>query len=90
MDGGLRLLRGTRTAFSRRRGSMPHTRLVQHLVVADGGTVWIGTTPRSRKAADVAANPRVTYAVEDLAAFAWVSIEAHATLAGGEADRLAK
>ncbi|WP_261574178.1 pyridoxamine 5'-phosphate oxidase family protein [Frankia gtarii] len=73
-------------------GAVPHARLVQHLAVTDDLTVWIGTSPRSRKVADLAANPdsRVAYAVEDRAAFAYLSISATVTVVDDERERAAK
>jgi hypothetical protein len=38
-----------------------HSRLVQHLRVDDDATVWIGTSPRSRKAADVSGGEMACY-----------------------------
>jgi general stress protein 26 len=73
-------------------GAAPHVRLVQHLAVTDDLTVWIGTSPRSRKAADIAANPdsRVAYAVEDRAAFAYLSVSATVSVVDDERERAAK
>ncbi len=59
-------------------GSGGHTRLVHHLGESGGSEVWIGTSPRSRKAADVRAVPGVTYAVEDRNRFAYVALYADA------------
>lgn len=56
--------------------SCPSVRLVQHLRVDDDATVWIGTSPRSRKAQEVADSPRVVYAVEDRPRFAYASLTA--------------
>ncbi|WP_235947844.1 pyridoxamine 5'-phosphate oxidase family protein [Candidatus Frankia alpina] len=68
----------------------PHARLVQHLAVTDDLTVWIGASPRSRKAADLAANPdsRVAYALEERAAFAYLSISATVTVVDDERERV--
>ncbi|KQC39906.1 MULTISPECIES: pyridoxamine 5'-phosphate oxidase family protein [Frankia] len=70
----------------------PHARLVQHLAVTDDLTVWIGTSPRSRKVADIAANPesRVAYAVEDRAALAYLSVSATVSVVDDERERAAK
>lgn len=66
----------------------PHSRLVQHIGVDDDGTIWIGTSPKSRKATDIAANPRVTYAVEDRAARAYACVYADAELVDDLDERL--
>ncbi|MCA6092166.1 pyridoxamine 5'-phosphate oxidase family protein [Streptomyces sp. SCA3-4] len=70
-------------------GLRPHTRLVEHLGVGEDGSLHIGTSPRSRKAADVARQPRVTYAVEDRGAAAYVVLEAEAHVEDGLQERLA-
>ncbi|ADP80207.1 pyridoxamine 5'-phosphate oxidase family protein [Pseudofrankia inefficax] len=71
-------------------GGVPHTRLVQHLAVEDDATVWIGTSPRSRKAAEVADNAQVCFAVEDRAAFAYVAVQATSSLVHAEEERVAR
>ncbi|MGI5170649.1 pyridoxamine 5'-phosphate oxidase family protein [Spirillospora sp. CA-253888] len=58
----------------------PHTRLVQHVGVDPDGTVWIGTSPASRKAAEISRRPAVSYAVEDRAAFAYLCLQTEADL----------
>ncbi len=68
----------------------PHTRLVQHVGVDDDGTVWIGTSPASRKAAEVSRGPHVSYAVEDRAAFAYVCLQADAEVVDDVAERVAR
>jgi len=55
-------------------GAEVSTRQVQPLDVTDDLTVLVGTSPRSRKAAAIATNPRATIAIEDFAAFAYASI----------------
>ncbi|GHC32330.1 pyridoxamine 5'-phosphate oxidase family protein [Streptomyces cinnamoneus] len=70
-------------------GLRPHTRLVEHLGVGEDGSLHIGTSPRSRKAADVARQPRVTYAVEDRGAAAYAVLEAEAHVEDGLQERLA-
>jgi general stress protein 26 len=66
----------------------PHARLVQHLAVEDDATIWIGTSPRSRKAADIAHSAEVTYAVEDRGKFAYAAVSGTASLIADEAVRL--
>jgi len=56
----------------------PHTRLVQNLATDDDGTTWIGTSPRSRKVAEVRDRPEVTYAAADHEAVACVTLQARA------------
>ncbi|GHG48094.1 pyridoxamine 5'-phosphate oxidase family protein [Streptomyces griseocarneus] len=86
----LRLARTNPNGFlTTHDGRRPRTRLVEHVAVDDDGTVWIGTSPRSRKAADVAAHPEVTYAVEDRAAQAYVVLQGEAVLEDGLPLRLA-
>lgn len=60
--------------------SGPNLRLVQHLLVDDEATIWISTSPRSRKAHEIAARPTATYGVEDRAAFAYVTARGPAEL----------
>ncbi|MCM3885029.1 pyridoxamine 5'-phosphate oxidase family protein [Frankia sp. R82] len=71
-------------------GGVPHTRLVQHLAVEDDATVWIGTSPRSRKAAEAADHAQVCFAVEDRAAFAYVAVQATSCLVHEEQERVAR
>lgn len=73
----LRTLRSHPYGFLATTGKThPSARLVQHLRVDDDATVWIGTSPRSRKAQEVAVSPRVAYAVEDRPSFAYASLGA--------------
>lgn len=65
----------------------PTVRLVQHLRVDDDATIWIGTSPRTRKVLEITASPRVTYAVEDRAKFAYASLSARAELVDDVAKR---
>ena len=62
-------------------------RLVHHLSadLADG--LWIGTSPASRKAADVVAAPEVVYAVEDRGRFAYVSLSCSARVVDDDVAR---
>jgi general stress protein 26 len=95
LESAVRTLRANPYGFLTTVGDgRPHTRLVQHVTVAGDGTVWIGTSPRSRKVADIVGNivgniagdPAVTYAVEDRGAFAYVSLQARAEVVRDEAD----
>jgi general stress protein 26 len=61
-------------------GGSPHARLVQHVTVATDLTLWIGTSPRSRKVEEIRRNGRATYAVEDRASFAAVVASGPATI----------
>ena len=65
----------------------PHARLVQHLAVGDDARIWIGTSPRSRKAADIAARSWATYAVEDRTRFAYVAVSGMAQLVADDDTR---
>lgn len=67
-----------------------HTRLVEHLAVDDDFGVWIGTSPRSRKVAQVAGRPEVTYAVEDRAGVGAVVLQARARVVADERERAAR
>lgn len=58
----------------------PYVRLVQHLRVDDTAMVWIGTSPISRKALQVQASARVSYAVEDRSRFAYAVVRGAADL----------
>jgi general stress protein 26 len=66
-----------------------HSRLVQHLHVDDDATIWIGISPRSRKAADVAGGDMACYSVEDRAAFGYVTVTARPALSADLAQRRA-
>ncbi|WP_431930391.1 pyridoxamine 5'-phosphate oxidase family protein [Nonomuraea jabiensis] len=92
LDIALKLLRMNPYGFLSTIGDdgRPHTRLVEHLAVEDDATVWIGTSPASRKVADVRRHPQVTYAVEDRGAFAYAAIEAQAEVVDDLAERRAK
>lgn len=68
----------------------PRSRLVQHLCVEDDATIWAGTSPRSRKVADIAVGPPGCYSVEDRAAFAYLTIEANAAVVEDAGQRRAK
>jgi general stress protein 26 len=65
----------------------PRARLVQHLAVEDDATIWFGTSPRSRKAADIARDPSVTYAIEDRGQFAYAAVYGTASIVSDEAGR---
>ena len=68
----------------------PRSRLVQHLRVDKDATIWVGTSPRSRKVTDIAVSPLVCYSVEDRAAFAYLTIVANAAVSDDAAQRRAK
>ncbi len=65
-------------------------RLIQHLGVDDEAGVVVGTSPRSRKAADVEREGRATYAVEDRASFAYVALSGPARLVDDQEERRAR
>ena len=52
----------------------PSQRLVQHLRVDDDATVWVGTSPRSRKVAEVGRTAGASYAVEDRDTVAYATV----------------
>lgn len=74
------IIRSAPYGFLVTSGLPPKARLVQHLRVDDEAVVWIGTSPRSRKAHAVATEGVATYVVEDLARFAYVSVAGAADL----------
>ncbi|MFI6522796.1 pyridoxamine 5'-phosphate oxidase family protein [Spirillospora sp. NPDC050679] len=91
VDVALHLLRANPYGFlSTVADGRPHTRLVQHVGVDADGTVWIGTSPASRKAAEVSRHGAVSYAVEDRAAFAYLCLQADAELVDDMAERTAR
>lgn len=51
-----------------------HARLVQHLTTDFDLGVWIGTSPRSRKAAEIRLQSKVSYTVEDRSKFAYATL----------------
>lgn len=59
-------------------------RLVQHLAV--DATVWIGPSPMSRKATEIAASPEVAFSVEDRVRFAYTTVVGRADLVDGRTD----
>ena len=80
-DMAIRMLRANPYGFLiTATGEGPHSRLVQHLCVDDDATIWVGTSPRSRKVADIAVSPLVCYSAEDWAAFAYLTIAANAAV----------
>lgn len=62
------------------RAGVPAARLTEHLAVDDDLTLWIGTSPASRKAAEIAANPATAYTVEDRDALGYVSAMGRASI----------
>lgn len=58
----------------------PSVRLVQHLRVDDDATVWLGTSPVSRKISEVREQDDATYAVEDREAFAYAVVRGRADI----------
>lgn len=64
-------------------------RLVQHLLDGDELVIWVGTSPRSRKVAEVRRTGHASYAVEDRAAFASFVLSGPATVVQDEATRAA-
>lgn len=58
----------------------PDLRLVQPLRIDDDATVWIGTSPASRKAGQVEARAGASYAVEDRSRFAYAAVRGPAGL----------
>lgn len=81
-DAALRILRSYPLGFlaTTDDAGAPRVRLVQHLAVEDDATVWISTSPHSRKALDLIARPEVSYSVEDRATVAYATLYARAEL----------
>jgi general stress protein 26 len=67
-----RILGSHRTGFLTTVNSGPRTRLVEHRL--DDAGIWIATSPRSRKYADIRVDSRVSYAVENRDAGAYVTL----------------
>ncbi len=72
--GGYELLVSNPYGFLISHAANGNTRLVYHLGMSSGSELWIGTSPRSRKVADLRTAPGVTYAVEDQKRFAYVAL----------------
>ena len=68
----------------------PHARLVQHVGIDDDLSVWIGTSPMSRKVRDIHRASSATYAVEDRASFAAVVLSGEAVIEASLEQRLAR
>lgn len=83
----LGILRSVPYGFLITSGSPPAARLVQHLRVDDDGAVWIGTSPRSRKAHAVRSDRVATYVVEDRSRFAYACISGAADVVDEIATR---
>jgi general stress protein 26 len=80
LDEARRLLRQARFGFLATTGEGgPSVRLTEHLAVDDDLTVWVGTSPTSRKATQLAAHPTATYAVEDREGLGYVAVTGAAT-----------
>ena len=80
LDEARRLLRQARFGFlATTSAAGPAVRLAEHLAVDDDLTVWVGTSPTSRKAAQLAADPVATYAVEDREQLGYVAVTGPAT-----------
>ncbi len=77
----VRILRSQPYGFLATTGANgPDVRLVQHLRIDDDATVWIGTSPVSRKAVQVRASAGASYAVEDRSCFAYTVVRGLAEL----------
>ncbi|MYW01942.1 pyridoxamine 5'-phosphate oxidase family protein [Streptomyces sp. SID3343] len=70
----------------------PRVRIVQHLAVEDDATVWFGTSPRTRKAAELTARPEVCYSVlrDDGKASAYAALYARAEVIADPAELRAR
>jgi general stress protein 26 len=62
------------------RAGVPAARLTEHLAIDDDMTVWIGTSPSSRKAAEITDDPAVVYAVESRDTLSYVSLTGRASI----------
>lgn len=66
----------------------PRARLVQHLLVDEDCSVWLATSPDSRKVADIrTSSGPALYAVEDRDAFAYVTVSGEPSLIHDETRR---
>jgi len=61
-------------------GGPPHARLVAHAGVDSDLSTWIGTSPASRKIAEIEWAGQATYAVEDRTSFASLAMNGKATI----------
>jgi general stress protein 26 len=68
-------------------GERPHARLVAHAGVDDDLSIWIGTSPLTRKVSEVRRSGWATYAVEDRASFASVALSGAATVESDVGER---
>ncbi|WP_158675700.1 pyridoxamine 5'-phosphate oxidase family protein [Nocardia stercoris] len=84
-DVARRILDANRTGFLTTVCGGARTRMVEHKL--DDAGIWFATSPRSRKFADIRSDPAVTYAVEDRAAGAYVTLYGPATVVDDLATR---
>jgi general stress protein 26 len=70
-------------------GERPHARLVAHAGVDSNLSIWIGTSPATRKVAEIRRSGWATYAIEDRASFASAAMNGPATVESDIAQRLA-
>ncbi|MDQ1305019.1 MAG: hypothetical protein QG671_848 [Actinomycetota bacterium] len=79
---GLAIARGAEFAFliTSGTGDAPTVRLMQPFPPSDDFTVWLGTSPASRKAAELRANPAATIAYQAPDGTGYVSVQGVASL----------
>ncbi|MDI2129546.1 pyridoxamine 5'-phosphate oxidase family protein [Yinghuangia seranimata] len=83
----LTTLRSHPLGFLTTGGAAHSTRLVQHLLVEDDATVWVSTSPRTRKSDEIRAVADASYAVEDRTAVAYAVLHAECRLVDDPARR---
>ena len=71
-------------------GGRPHARLVAHSGVDRDLSIWIGTSPASRKVTEIERAGQATYAVEDRASFASLAMSGIATIESEVEVRVAR
>lgn len=76
----LTTLRSHPLGFLTTGGGSRSTRLVQHLLVEDDATVWVSTSPRTRKAEEIRTTADAVYAVEDRTTAAYAVLYAECRL----------
>lgn len=79
---GLDIARGAEFTFliTSGTGDVPSARLMQPFPPSDEFTVWLGTSPASRKAAELRANPAATLAYQAADGTGYVSVRGVASL----------
>jgi general stress protein 26 len=83
------IMRTARYSFLITQGPQehPNARLMEHFPPEADLTLWFGISPRSRKAAEIRANPQVTVAFQNEAENAYVVVKGSAEIIDDVAQR---